>query len=247
MTSAVLFDLDDTLFDHSYCARTALDGVRAAHECLQALPAERIEEAHGRILDDLHGDVVSGKRELDAARIERFRRLFEFAGVQAEPALASAAAACYRQAYLESWRVVQGAIALLGELRRREIPIAVVSNNLLEEQQDKMRYCALEPYIDALVVSGEVAVSKPDPRIFHIALDRLGRTAAEAVMVGDSWTADIAGAAAAGIRPIWLNRRGERRPPEPAGVLELSSLEPAADVVDRILGIRQGRERARPR
>ena len=53
-------------------------------------------------------------------------------------------------------------------------------------------------------------MAKPDPRIFAIALERLGCAAADAVMIGDSWPADIEGARAAGVRAIWFNRSGQR-------------------------------------
>jgi len=113
--------------------------------------------------------------------------------------------------------------ALLTRIRSRA-RVGIVSNNLLEEQAEKLRHCGLDRFIDTLVVSGEAGVSKPDPRIFRIALDRLGCEPAEAVMIGDSWTADVAGARAAGIRAIWFNPAGRERPD--ASVPRLASLAP---------------------
>jgi putative hydrolase of the HAD superfamily len=84
-------------------------------------------------------------------------------------------------------------------------------------------------------VSEEAGVAKPDPKIFEIALDRLGVGALETVMVGDSWINDIAGAAAAGLRTVWFNRTDLERPAEPGGVLELAALEPVAQVLAAIL------------
>ena len=239
MIRGVLFDLDDTLFDHSYCARAALDGVRAAHGCFAALPAEVVEQAHTRILDELHVHVATGKLPIDDARAERFRRLFETAGVAADANLAASAASIYRRGYLESWRVVAGAVALLAELKKRGVSIAVISNNLLEEQQQKLRQCGLEPYVDALVVSGEVGISKPETEIFQIALQQLAARPDEAVMVGDSWSADIVGAVAAGIPAVWFNRHREPQPSEPKNVLLLETLEPAARVAERIVSLRK--------
>ena len=87
-----------------------------------------------------------------------------------------------------------------------------MSNNLFDEQREKLEECGLAPFVDALVVSERVGVSKPDPAIFVAALDALQRRAGDAVMVGDSWSADIAGARAAGIHPIWFNPLGAKRP-----------------------------------
>jgi putative hydrolase of the HAD superfamily len=236
---AVLFDLDDTLFDHQFCTRCALETVRASFECFTGLAPEVLEQTHARILDELHPEVTSGNLDLARARAERFRRLFASAGVAAEPSDAAAAAAAYRRRYEEAWREVQGATALLRAVRGRGALVGVVSNNLLQEQRDKLRCCGLEPHVDVLVVSGETGISKPDPRIFEIALEELGCLADESVMVGDSWDADIAGAIAAGIRPIWFSRT----PDAATDVDVITALEPTAEVVARIFGDARG---ARP-
>ena len=93
--------------------------------------------------------------------------------------------------------------------------------------------------MDELIASEDVGVAKPDPRIFEIALARLGTSAAEAVMVGDSWANDVAGAHALGIRAIWFNPDRAPRPAVPAGVEELHSLVPAAEVAALLLGARR--------
>ena len=90
---------------------------------------------------------------------------------------------------------------------RERAKVGIVSNNLLEEQQDKLRCCELDQYVDVLVVSEEAGISKPDPRIFEIVLDRLRCRPQEAVMIGDSWDADVLGAAAAGIQSNLVQSR----------------------------------------
>ena len=59
---------------------------------------------------------------------------------------------------------------------------------------------------DTIVMSARVGSAKPDPRIFAIALARLGVEAADAVHVGDSEREDIVGARAAGLRAILVQR-----------------------------------------
>src|SRR5262245_56857110 len=113
MVRAVLFDLDDTLFDHGGCAREALGAVRDSHACFTRMTLDDLESAHGALLETLHREVMTGRLDLDAARQERFRRLFEAAGLAADAALSARAAAVYRERYLASRRVVPGASALL--------------------------------------------------------------------------------------------------------------------------------------
>jgi putative hydrolase of the HAD superfamily len=229
---AVLFDLDDTLFDHSHCASSALAGVRRMHERFGAIDENEFERRHAEILEVLHLDVLAGKIDLDSARIERFRRLYRAAGLDADPDLAARTATAYREGYIASRREVAGATALLREIRSHA-RVVVVSNNLLFEQQQKLRDCGLDRYVDVLVVSEEVGVSKPHPRIFDVALERAGCHAGEAVMVGDSWVNDIEGARAVGIRAIWFNRAGSPSPDPEVEVI--ASLDPATDVIRTIL------------
>jgi putative hydrolase of the HAD superfamily len=132
-------------------------------------------------------------------------------------------------------RAVPGAVPLLAALAGR-VRVGVVSNNLFDEQLDKLKLCGLEPFVHALIVSERVGVSKPDPAIFTAALEAVGCRANEAVMVGDSWIADIAGARAAGIRPVWFNPMELALPDGAEPVAQLRSLEPV-NAVMRTLGI----------
>jgi putative hydrolase of the HAD superfamily len=73
----------------------------------------------------------------------------------------------------------------------------------------KLERAGLAPYFDAFVASAAVGIGKPDARIFTVALERLGCTPQATWMVGDSLHRDVAGARAAGVRAVWLDRRGE--------------------------------------
>jgi HAD superfamily hydrolase (TIGR01549 family) len=222
---AVLFDLDDTLFDHRLCARTALTALHEAYATFRSRPFAEVERLHAGFLEELHVRVTSGELPLEVARRERFRRLFAAVGVTPGDDVVAEAAETYRGGYMKIRRAIAGAAALLAAVKERS-QVGIVSNNLLEEQRGKLRQCGLDRFVDELVVSEETGMSKPDPRIFQIALARLGRRADEVVMVGDSWAADVIGARAAGIRAIWFNPDRAPSPEPEAGVVELSALEP---------------------
>ena len=230
-TTAVLFDLDDTLFDHWSCTREALSALRERYAALGVMPLEAIEAEHGHLLEALHLEVLAGRLTVDHARIQRFRRLFEYAGETGADDTARAAASAYREAYVAHWRPVAGALALLAAVRERAA-IGVVTNNMASEQRQKIDACGFSPYLDAVVISEEAGVAKPDPRIFEIAIGRLGRPRAETVMIGDAWATDVAGARAAGLRAVWFNRFGAASP-DPS-VSEIGSLAPAASVLAAI-------------
>jgi len=236
ITRAVLLDLDDTLFDHAYCTAEALLALRAVTAGWQRWDPAELIRRHAELLEQFHVEVLAGRLTVDEARIRRFQRLSLDAGAAVTREGAEAIAADYRRAYVSNWRPVPGALELLDAIHPRA-PIGLISNNVVGEQLEKITQCGFAPYLDTIVISEEAGVSKPAPRIFAIALARLGTTADETVMVGDSWAADILGARSAGLRAVWFNRAGTP-PPDPGmdGVSEIRSLEPAGAVVRLVFG-----------
>ena len=118
---------------------------------------------------------------------------------------------------------------------RRYAAIGIVTNNFVEEQRAKLGDCGLDPLVDFMVTSEETGLAKPDPGIFHAALERNGSRAEESVMVGDSWEIDVEGALAAGIRPVWFNFDGSTSP-EARDVARLDSFKPTKHALSVILG-----------
>jgi putative hydrolase of the HAD superfamily len=114
------------------------------------------------------------------------------------------------------------ALPLLRRLRHRPIRIAVVSDwdCTLAEHLDRLGVGA---WIDEVVVSAVVGVAKPDPRIFAAALERLGVPPEFAVVCGDDPVRDVAGARAAGIRGVLIDREG-RYPDRGSRVVTLDDL-----------------------
>jgi len=237
VTQAVLFDLDDTLFDHAHATRAALAALHLSEPALGRWAPPELERRHAEILEVLHVEVLAGRLPIDRAREERFRRLLVAADFGGEASLRSLdLARAYRVGYEGAWRAVPGALPLLAALKQEGLAVAVVTNNLTVEQSAKMARCGITPFVDALITSEEVGATKPDARIFETALRRVGARSHEAVMVGDAWVADVTGARAAGIRAIWFNRHGgARRDPD---VAEVASLEP----VDALLELLRGND-----
>jgi putative hydrolase of the HAD superfamily len=85
--------------------------------------------------------------------------------------------------------------------------LALLTNGAPGIQRAKIAGAGLAPYFAMIVVSGEVGVGKPDPRIYAHTLGLLGISAGQAVMVGDNLTNDVRGAQEAGMRAVWLDRR----------------------------------------
>jgi putative hydrolase of the HAD superfamily len=109
---------------------------------------------------------------------------------------------------------------VLARLRADGVRLAVVSNWDVS-LHDVLERTALRRLVDAVVISAELGVGKPDPAIFRAALERLGADASSAMHVGDSLEADVAGARAAGLEAVLVVRDGAVAP---AGVRAVSSL-----------------------
>jgi putative hydrolase of the HAD superfamily len=85
------------------------------------------------------------------------------------------------------------------------VPV-VVTNGQAEIQDSRIRRTGLDRYIADWVISERAGVSKPNPRIFALAAQRVRMRLGGAWVVGDSPEADIGGATAAGVRSVWLRR-----------------------------------------
>ena len=236
MRKALLVDIDDTVVDWIGPARDAVVAAVATHRTLAGADPERLADRFLEIVEETHALWMSGELSMDGLRAARIRRLISESGnADLDPIEAEELAAAYREAYLAARRPVIGAAELLAEVRGRGARIVAVTNNLVAEQEDKLRHVSLRHLFDDLVISEAAGVNKPDPAIFELALQRAGAQPHEAIMLGDSWANDVMGAIGSGIAAAWLDRAGKGPPDASVEVLVLTGLQPAHDVASSLL------------
>jgi HAD superfamily hydrolase (TIGR01509 family) len=201
---AVLFDLHSTLVDQgdaaqwlhrarSTIADTAVDQMPAADVDALLAFLDRIWE-NARELDP------DSERDLDPQAHRRvFHALLEH-GPDVGPRLADALYATL----LDGWHAYVDAVPVLEALRHHGVATAVLSNVGVDIRH-VLRREGIEPVVDAVVLSCDVGAVKPEAPIFLAALDLLGVTPDETLMVGDSGK-DDSGAAHLGIRTLLLPR-----------------------------------------
>ena len=119
---------------------------------------------------------------------------------------------------------------VLDSLRGR-CRLGLLTNGVPRIQRGKLAGAGLTEYFDEIVISGEVGFGKPDRRVFEHALERLGVSAGEAVMIGDSLRSDIGGANAAGIFSIWVNRSGKPREDDTVPDAEVADLTAVCELL----------------
>ena len=108
--------------------------------------------------------------------------------------------------YYDMHEPITGMVDLLGELKARGLRQAVVSN-WPPSLPSFLEFHGLRSYFESVVFSAEDGIGKPDQRIFHRALRGMNLAPQETLFVGDSMEADVAGAAAAGMRSIHFDSR----------------------------------------
>jgi 2-haloacid dehalogenase len=117
-------------------------------------------------------------------------------------------------------------------LKQHGVKTAILSNGSPLMLQAAVDGAGLGDLIDYNLSVEEVGIYKPDPRVYQLAVDRLGVAAAEiSFQSSNAW--DAAGAASFGFRVVWINRFGQRRERLPAGPgAEIGTLEGLIDVLD---------------
>lgn len=98
------------------------------------------------------------------------------------------------------------AVPALRAVRAAGLGAVVLTNGNTRHQRFKLDRMGLIAEIDELITGDDLPATKPDPRAFAYALDRVGAAPAEVMMVGDSLENDIRGAQAAGIHAVLIDR-----------------------------------------
>jgi putative hydrolase of the HAD superfamily len=206
MAPVVTFDAGMTLveLDLDFLARRlAQRGMVVAPAALRAAAPiawqhydERVDSGgvHGRLWHDLIGEIITGAGAPRDATRSAVEWLWE------------------QQTAQNLFRApIPDMVALARRLRADGVRTAVVSNSE-GRLAELLAEIGIADAFEHVVDSGRLGIEKPDPRIFAHALELLGVTGdTPAVHVGDSWSADVGGALAAGWRAIWYGRRAEPR------------------------------------
>jgi putative hydrolase of the HAD superfamily len=218
----VVFDLDDTLLDTSGIEAEMLVGLCVAvREELPEADEESIRLRFRDGRDMLYERLLSGEWDLVTYRRAHLSAVCEPWGEPSE-ALHERALRL-RDEQLDRARFVEDAVELLRDLSRAGVRTALLTNGPSAMQRRKIEVLGLEPQLDAIGISGELGVAKPDPRAFAATLELIDCAPEETVMVGDHLDWDVRGALAAGMRgAVWVAGDDEREPPP--GALRVTRL-----------------------
>ena len=229
---AVNFDIDNTLYDSNAAQ------IKLAEVIRQKFPRlfEGIEEQYvlSAFMDSaaqLTVDYYSGQPSI-GLRERRFRYFLQLLGLNVTHT--KAIEEVYLDAYSTIDTPIPGAVRVVRELGRVFL-LGVISNSPPEVQYKKLDAIGLREAFSCIMLSEEVGIRKPDPRIFYLATDVLKVQAAECVYVGDSYAYDVVGAKAAGMKACWFNPKSLPSDGfEPKVDIEVKHLEEFPELFNRL-------------
>jgi 2-haloacid dehalogenase len=197
----LLLDADGTLYDFEGAQAQALESTFKQFDL--AFQESYIEE-----FADINGELWERyeQGELLQAQVvvERFEQLFSAHAIRQDPG-------GFNRQYLENLAdchdILPGAAEAVTTLYGK-VHMAILTNGLSMVQRRRLSRSPLGKYFEALIISEEVGVGKPDKGIFEAAYEIMGKPPKEKMlMVGDSLNADIRGANNFGIDACWVNPR----------------------------------------
>lgn len=258
MLKAVLFDLDDTLLPDESAANEALVATAVIAKQWHNIPPGDLKDAvrivarrlfrdnpvvaaHGSVFDISSWEALCSSFEGDDDEIRQLREwaptyrtevwnhaLCEI-GV-CDPLLADQLSVVYPLERRNRYVPFPDVKPCLDRLATN-YKLGIVTNGPYDLQCAKMDATELRSYFGAVVVSRQVGLLKPDPRIFTLALEQLGVGAQDSIFVGDTPKTDIVGAHAAGMKAVWLNRDNV---PQPEGMVPDRTIHSLAELQDTL-------------
>lgn len=221
--NTVLLDADGTLLDFEATERQAL---RRTLENRGIAFDEEVLAAYLSINVPLWAAHHRGELSRERLMVKRFEDFAAALGVQADPEE-------WNREYLnflgDCGDVLPGAVELLAALKPH-CTLALATNGLADIQRRRLKNNPIAPYLDAVFISEEMGIGKPEKGYFEQVLRALGADPAATVMVGDDLTADIQGAINAGIDSIWYSRTQEK---SPLPTYQVSELSQVAEIIVR--------------
>lgn len=220
----LLADNDNTLMDFDEAERKSLQDVLTAF----GKPfSDEIFTTYHHINKLLWEALERGETTQAELKIKRFAQLLEHYGwTELVP---SEVAITFQNQLATHADLIPGALQFLQAIKPH-MKIALVSNGVSFTQRSRLSVCEFTYLLDAVVISEEIGVSKPNPLMVEKALELLGCTdKREAIFLGDSHSADVTAAHNAGVDSIWLTRHGKGQSDKATYIVE--SLEEAQSIL----------------
>lgn len=198
----ILFDADDTLFDFKRSEQDAFKNT------MLEFNIDYKEDYHLNIYQNINTTIWKEFEDKlitqEKLKVERFKRLSDHLKAKFNE---EKFAKSYMKHLADASFLYEDTIPLIKNLHQH-CKLAIVTNGLTDVQDKRIRKSIIAEYFQAIVISEEIGVSKPDPEIFKYTFDNIEHwEKSKILMVGDSLTSDIQGGINFGIHTCWYNPR----------------------------------------
>lgn len=198
--NVIIFDADETLFDFKQSEREAFKNT------ILEFHIDYDESYHLKIYQDINNAIwkefEQGFISQEKLKVERFRRLSDRLGVKFNEV-------DFAKSYMEHLSyasiLFDHSMELIENLSK-SYKLAIVTNGLTNVQDRRIRKSPIAKYFETIVISEEILISKPNPKIFDHTLKNMNfYDKSKVLIVGDSLSSDIQGGINSGIDTCWFN------------------------------------------
>lgn len=201
----LLCDADNTIFDFNKAEENAF-ALTCAYMGFES--SDALLETYSKINAALWKLLEEGGITQKVLRVRRFEQFLDVIGKSDLDAVDMARE--YAEQLGRQSVPIDGAIEAIARWSKM-VPVIIVTNGISRIQHGRMEGSEVRHYIRGMVISEEVGVAKPDPKMLHIGMEMAGVTdRSRVLMLGDSLSSDIGAAANAGVDACWYNPKGQQ-------------------------------------
>ncbi|MGI9838480.1 HAD family hydrolase [Vibrio parahaemolyticus] len=219
MLKAIFFDMDETLCGTSQADKAA--GQKFAAWIQQTYPQvsdpqaflQRYLQGVYKKLNAEFPQLVALLPDENAFRSGLIQTILAENGIHIDAEQAQQAQHYFDSARMGAFTFFPGVKEMLTDLRKH-YKLVVITNGPIFSQHPKLKATQMDEWVDHIIVGGEEPEEKPAASIFQKALNLVDVKPEEALHIGDSLAADIAGANNMGILSVWVNATGASNPTE---------------------------------
>lgn len=229
MIQAMIFDLDDTLYEYGPLDKKARKNVEKFTCEMLGISAEKYREAYDFGRQETKkklSDVGAGHN-----RLLYCQKTLEYLGIPPMP-LSLQMYEQYWGTFLQEMKVFPGVKELFALLKNKQIPIVICTDLTAHIQHRKIEALGIAPYIKYLVSSEEAGREKPGKEIFALCLDKLKLPAENIWYVGDSFYKDIEGAESMGMKAIWFHPESRQTPGQESALMKENAYREVGDYTE---------------
>lgn len=221
----LLFDADGTLFDYDYAEQFALEetlkefGVKFNSDLLS-----NYREVNSKIWLEFEQNLITAAD----LKVERFRRYFEVISMKGDPQK-------FSDRYLinlsKSTKLLAEAEDIVKHFYGQK-KISLITNGLTSVQKPRFKNSAIYPFINSIIISEELGISKPDAGIFEHAMRESNHIVKKTtIIIGDNLGSDIKGGLLFGIDTCWYNPANKENNTKIEPTFEINSLSELTDII----------------